>query len=107
MKRFPVDFDACMADDDLAMYYELRLCMLAGYRGHVCSDEVDLHHMIRKGWSEPELIAVVCHTANVGRLADEKEARRTLVQMKVQQHGEDRMRAVLANRGLSLDSFLD
>jgi hypothetical protein len=106
VKRFPVDFDACMAHDDLAMHYALRLCMLAGYRDHVCSDEVDLHHMVRKGFSEPELIAVVCHTANVARLADEKEARRILVQLKVQQHGADHMRAVLANRGLDLDSFL-
>jgi hypothetical protein len=96
-----------MKHGDIAIYYVMGLCMLAGYRGHKCSHEVDLHHMIRKGWSEPELIAVVCHTANVGRLADEKGARRILVQMKVQQHGEDHMRAVLANRGLSLDSFLD
>lgn len=96
-----------MAHDDIAMHYELGLCMLAGYRDHVCSEDMHLHHVIRKGWSEPELISVVCATANVGRLADEKAARRLLIQQKVQQHGEEHMRKVLCRRGLRLESFLD
>lgn len=95
-----------MAHDDIAMHYELRLCMIAG-DSHKCSDGVQLHHIIRKGYSEPELIAVVCDTANVGRIADSKWATRLLIQQKVAQHGEERMREVLANRGYDLDRFLD
>ena len=93
-------------DDRIRNLLSAGVCQLLGYRGHVCADGYQIHHIINDTLTQnnkaarelaklPELLAVVCGYANRERLADEKEARRLLILQAADWYGPERLWALL------------
>lgn len=76
-----------------------QACALEGYKVR-CLGQLQKHHVLGKGWARglaraviepPELMADVCANHNVGKWADQHDARRILVLQAIYMHGFSRI----------------